>query len=192
MPRRPGDDRREEIITEAATLFARNGFHGTSMDDLGTAVGMSGPGLYRHFAGKEAILSQMLVDISRRLLAGGQERVRQHQQSRDNLAALVNFHVDFALDNPELIDVQVRDSDAMSTEDQRTVRRLQAQYVGLWVEAIEQVWPHTSSATARAAAHAAFGLINSTPHSARLTRPEMSHLLQVMATAGLEAASGVE
>jgi AcrR family transcriptional regulator len=66
--------RREEILTAAAALFARRGFHGVSIDDIGSAVGMSGPGIYRHFPGKEAVLSQMLLDISQRLLDEGGRR----------------------------------------------------------------------------------------------------------------------
>ena len=41
------------------------------IDEIGAAVGISGPGLYRHFPGKDAMLAEMLVGISERLLAGG-------------------------------------------------------------------------------------------------------------------------
>jgi len=185
-------DRREEILRVASELFARNGFHGTSMDDLGTSVGMSGPALYRYFPGKEAILSAMLIDISDRLLAGGLQRVAEHHNPRERLDSLVDFHVDFALDDPHLIDVQARELDAMTQEDQRTVRRLQAQYVTLWVDSIRDVWPQMSMEGGRAAAHAVFGLINSTPHSARLTRPRMSQLLKGMASAAIAASIAPE
>jgi AcrR family transcriptional regulator len=57
----PGRTRREVILRESARLFARHGFHGVSVDDLGAAVGISGPGIYRHFAGKEALLGAVLV-----------------------------------------------------------------------------------------------------------------------------------
>ena len=170
-------DRRNEILAKAAELFARNGFHGVSIDDLGAAVGMTGPALYRYFAGKEAILSAILVDISERLLAGGRRRA-------GDLDALVAFHVDFALDNADLIAVQARDLDAMPQEEQRNVRRLQSQYVSLWVDALCDEGQLDRDA-ALAGAHAAFGLINSTPHSARLSRPEMAHLLQAMAMSAL-------
>ncbi len=46
-----------------------------TIDDIGAAVAMSGPGLYRHFPGKEAVLAEMLVGISERLLAEGSRRV---------------------------------------------------------------------------------------------------------------------
>jgi AcrR family transcriptional regulator len=36
---------------------------------LGRAVGISGPGLYRHFPSKDAMLTDMLVGISERLVS---------------------------------------------------------------------------------------------------------------------------
>lgn len=173
----------------ASQMFARDGFHGVSIDDLGAAVGMSGPALYRYFPGKEAILSAMLVDISDRLLSGGRQR---SIESPGDLSALVGFHVDFALDHPDLIDVQSRDLNAMSEGDRRQVRRLQGQYVSLWVDALLSTRPEMTADRARAAAHATFGLINSTPHSARLSRPEMAGLLQQMALAALASAPAGE
>ncbi|MDT7626517.1 MAG: hypothetical protein QOF99_7418 [Pseudonocardiales bacterium] len=45
----PSTSRKEQILREAAQLFARHGFHGVSIVELGAAVGISGPALYRHF-----------------------------------------------------------------------------------------------------------------------------------------------
>lgn len=172
------EDRREEILAVAAQLFARDGFHGVSIDELGAAVGISGPALYRYFPGKESILSAMLVDISQRLLEGGRERT-------GSLDGLIAFHVDFALDHPDLIDVQSRDLAAVPDDERRAIRRYQAQYVDLWVQALVAERPDMATDRGRAAVHAAFGLINSTPHSARLSRPAMTTLLQGMARAAL-------
>lgn len=192
MARKSGEDRRAEILQTASELFARNGFHGVSMDELGAAAGVSGPALYRYFPGKEAILSAMLVDISERLLGGGRERVESAASPSRALRSLVDFHVDFALDHPDLIDVQARDLDAVPDVDRRAVRRLQSQYVTLWVDALVGQRPEMSPERARAAAHAVFGLINSTPHSARLSRPEMAGLLRAMALSALANAPAVE
>ena len=49
-------NRRAELMASAARLFAERGFAAVSTADLGDAVGMSGPALYRHFASKEALL----------------------------------------------------------------------------------------------------------------------------------------
>ena len=46
---------------------------------------------------------------------------------------LVAFHTDFALEEPDLIRVQDRDLSSLSELDARRVRRLQRDYVELWV-----------------------------------------------------------
>jgi AcrR family transcriptional regulator len=60
-------DRRTQILETAAELFAKHGYHGVSINDLGAACGISGPALYKHFRGKQAILSEMLLSISEEL-----------------------------------------------------------------------------------------------------------------------------
>ncbi len=173
--------RREQILAAAAELFARHGFHGVGIDDIGSAVGISGPALYRHFRSKDAMLGEMLTAISEVLLAGGQNRVGMP----NTLAELVRFHVDFALDNPALITVQERNLGNLTDPDRRKVRALQRRYVEIWVEVIRDAVPGLSEPSARAAAHAVFGLINSTPHSRHLDRDQMADLLTRMALAAL-------
>ena len=45
------ENRRQALLTAAASLFALNGFNRVSLEDLGTAAGVSGPAVYRHFPG---------------------------------------------------------------------------------------------------------------------------------------------
>ena len=63
--------RRQQILDIAADLFASRGFHGVSVAELGSACGVSGPALYKHFESKDAMLAEMLVTISETLLAEG-------------------------------------------------------------------------------------------------------------------------
>lgn len=186
----PSDEqltRREQILAAAAELFARHGFHGVGIDDIGAAVGISGPALYRHFRSKDAMLGEMLTSISEYLLAGGHRQVTTFTDPAGRLGALVRFHVDFALDNPALITVQERDLANLIDNDRRTVRALQRRYVEIWVETIRQAVADVNEPTARAAAHAVFGLINSTPHSSYLDRDQMATLLRGMALAALSS-----
>src|SRR5687767_13845748 len=69
--------RRDEILEIAVGLFATRGYHGVSMDDIGAAAGVTGPALYHHFAGKEAMLAAALIPVSEQLLAGGQARIAE-------------------------------------------------------------------------------------------------------------------
>ncbi len=177
--------RRDQILATAAELFAARGFHGVSVADLGAACGISGPALYKHFASKQAVLAEMLVSISEELLRVGTQRVENAADPRAALAALVEWHVDFALRHRPLIVVQDRDWESLPTEARERVRTLQRSYVDLWAGQLRLADPQLDLPTARAMAHAAFGLINSTPHSGLLPDPEMRDVLSRMALGAL-------
>jgi AcrR family transcriptional regulator len=186
----PPPSRREQIIEAAAGLFAERGFHGVSVYDIGGALGISGPALYKHFANKEALLGQILVGISEHLLAEGRRRADAATADGPEavLTSLVDGHVEFAVTRPSFITVQFRDLASLSDADRHAVRRLQRHYVELWVDAIRAVVGGDET-RARAAAHATFGLINSTPHSARLGTARMASLLRALALGALHAAA---
>ncbi|MGW1009686.1 SACE_7040 family transcriptional regulator [Streptomyces termitum] len=181
--------RREQILKEAARLFAERGFHGVGVDEIGAAVGISGPGLYRHFPGKDAMLAELLVGISERLLDGGRLRVAEAGgDPRALLGALIDGHIDFALDDRPLITLHDRELDRLRDEDRKRVRQLQRQYVELWVAVVRELHPQAGEPETRAAVHAVFGLLNSTPHlGAPLGRAEMERLLRNLAHGALGA-----
>ncbi|MGY1845408.1 SACE_7040 family transcriptional regulator [Modestobacter sp. SYSU DS0875] len=181
--------RREQILRAAAQLFAERGARAVGVDDVGAAVGVTGPAIYRYFTGKDAMLAEMLLRISERLLAGGGERVAAAgDDPLEQLRALIAFQVEFALDNPALITVHDRDLGVLGETDARRVRQLQRRYVEVWVEVLGRVHPRAGTAACRARAHALFGLVNSTPHSAgQLPRPAMAELLGAMTLAAATA-----
>ncbi|MGW1228379.1 TetR/AcrR family transcriptional regulator [Streptomyces sp. NPDC001478] len=51
------DARRRQILEGAARCFARDGFHGTSMQDVLKEVGLSAGAVYRYFTGKEDLIA---------------------------------------------------------------------------------------------------------------------------------------
>ncbi|MFJ3879551.1 TetR/AcrR family transcriptional regulator [Streptomyces sp. NPDC090077] len=183
--------RREQILSEAARLFAERGFHGVGVDEIGAAVGISGPGLYRHFAGKDAMLAELLVGISERLLTGGRRRVEEEAgDPAAILASLVEGHIDFALDDRALITLHDRELDRLREADRKLVRQLQRQYVELWVEVVRELHPEVGEAEVRVAVHAVFGLLNSTPHLAAPGREATESLLRRLAHGAFGALSG--
>lgn len=184
-------NRREQILRTAARLFARHGYHGVSIAELGAAVGISGPALYRHFPSKEALLGEMLIGISERLRDGGRSRATDLDDPAELLVGLVDFQLDFTLTEPELITVQDRDLANLRPADRACVRALQREYVEIWVHALRRLHPSLPVEEARVSAHAAFGLLNSTPHSAfRGTDPARAAArLRHMALAALDVPS---
>lgn len=172
-------------------LFARHGFHGVSMDDIGTAVGISGPALYRHFTGKTAVLTEMLLRISEQLAADGGRSAAAAPDAAAALDALLRGHIDFALGQPDLITVHDRELGNVPEPDRRRIRRLQRLYVEEWVTVLTELAPHAAQPRLRAAVHAVFGLLNSTPHSAgEIADAELADLLYAMARTSLMSAAG--
>jgi AcrR family transcriptional regulator len=156
--------RRDEILEIAVGLFAQRGYHGVSMDDIGSAAGVTGPALYHHFAGKEAMLVAALIPVSEGLLHGGKERVARHPDDAGAaLADLIEFHVEFALANPAVIALHLHELDRLPDEPRRAIRRLQRLYVEEWVAVLAEIRPELDAGEARVLAHSAFGLMNSTP-----------------------------
>jgi AcrR family transcriptional regulator len=156
--------RRQEILDVAVGLFAARGYHGVSMDDIGSAAGVTGPALYHHFAGKEAMLAAALIPVSDGLLAGGRQRVAEYRDDpRAALESLIDFHVDFALANPAVITLHLHELDRLPPEPRRQIRLLQRLYVEEWVAVLTALHAGLAAGEARVLAHAAFGLMNSTP-----------------------------
>lgn len=184
-PLPPTATRRQQILETAAELFADRGFHGVSVHDIGAACGVSGPALYRHFPSKDAVLSDMLIAISEELLAGGRERGAAASDPRAALESLIGWHVDFALTHPALIVVQEREWANLDAASRSRVRALQLAYIDTWVSVVRELRPALDQRTARAAVQAAFGLLNSTPHSGRISEAAMRELLSSMASSSL-------
>jgi AcrR family transcriptional regulator len=173
--------RRQQILDTAAELFAERGFHGVSVHDIGAACGISGPALYKHFNGKGELLAASLTDISETLLKEGSARASSAASPSEALDALIDWHVDFALGHRALIVVQDREWTNLGVAARRDVRALQLSYIDIWVDTVQALRPELDHPTARAAVQATFGLLNSTPHSARIKPSAMRALLIEMA-----------
>lgn len=184
-------DRRDQLIAAAERQFAERGFLAVRLEDIGAAAGVSGPAIYRHFPNKEALLVELLVGISTRLLDGGSAVVDDARDDRDALDGLVDFHLDFALGEPDLIRIQDRDLQHLPAAAKRQVRKAQRQYVEAWVDVLRRLHDELDEDDARLMAHAAFGLLNSTPHSAKPAGPVRSRkVLRAMIMAALTSGGG--
>ncbi len=158
-------DRRSQLISAAERWVAERGYLAVRLEDIGAAAGVSGPAIYRHFPNKEALLVELLVGISTRLLAGAEAVVHAAGNTPAALDGLIDFHLDFSLGEADLIRIQDRDLGNLPAPAKRQVRKAQRQYVEIWVDVLRKLHPDLGEAEARLMAHATFGLLNSTAHS---------------------------
>jgi AcrR family transcriptional regulator len=159
-------ERRAQLLASASRLFAERGFRLVSIEELASDAGVSGPALYRHFESKEAILADLLIHVSDRLLREGAEHVANAASPSDALRSLITFHTDFALRDRDLIRIQDHDFASLAASDAKTVSRLQRAYLEIWVAVLNELDPFDPESVARTRVQAVFGLLNSTPHSA--------------------------
>ncbi|QHN19740.1 TetR family transcriptional regulator [Gordonia amarae] len=193
--------RRAELLEAAARQMAERGFAAVRLEDIGAAVGISGPGMYRHFSSKSELLDELLVDISRRLHDGGAQVVETDGGAAADpaatLRALIRFHIDVLVTKPDLISVQDRDLSSLSPAANHEVRSLQRRYVERWVDVLVRVdgpdgdgqdgAPWRERGQARVRVHAVFGLLNSSPRLPDYPRARLRGLLASMAWAALLA-----
>ncbi len=174
-----------QISRAAIPLFAERGFHGVSVGDVGAASGITGPAIYKHFRGKEDVLTHALVDISTELLQTGRARVAAAATASEQLDALIAWHGDFAVSNSAYIVVQEREWSTLDVDARAQVRRIQLAYIDVWVDVVRRLRDDLTRAEARAAVQATLGLLNSTPHSARIGEDALHALLSRMARSAL-------
>ena len=185
--------RRSAYLAAAASLFAARSYAEVTIGDLGEAAGVSGPALYKHFANKEAVLVELLVAVSQRLLGGAQEIVADDIPAAEKLDRLVAFHTDFALLESDTIRIQGRDLGLLPPEASRRVRSLQRAYLEQWRAVLTEVRPELDPDECELRLQGVFGLLNSTAFSAGhiAPRPRSAGILSGMALSCLlEGARG--
>lgn len=158
-PTAHGRRRREAIVDAATDLFDRRGFHATSMDDIGAAAGISGPGLYRHFRSKDELLIAVFDRIWDRLRPAVE--AADGTAAEEALARLVDAHLDLAVDDSAALMLLIRELRNVPEGYQRAAARNHRRYVDAWVGPIRALHPALDDEQARTVAHAAHGCLDS-------------------------------
>ena len=180
--------RREQLLEAAAALFAERGYHAVGIDDIGAAAGISGPGVYRHFSGKQALLAALCERALTRMLDGAQGISAAADDPRASLEALVELHVAFAVDERALIGVWGRELPALSDELRRSLRRRMRAYEQPWQEVLALLRADLDPAEVAVVTGATLAMLNATALSTSgVSRERLARLLRTMALAALLA-----
>jgi AcrR family transcriptional regulator len=188
--RRRTSVRRQELIAAAARLFASRGYYAVTVDDIGQALGLSGPALYRHFPSKEALL----VAVFDQVIEHQRDRIRVIVSEARNptraLEAMVRLHVRFAVEQRENMAVWRQEFHHLPEADSWRLRRAQRLYVEEWVHVIHELRPELNDASVRALVHGVLGLLHS-PSDFQSGLPDegVMNLLMSMAVAAVYQAS---
>jgi AcrR family transcriptional regulator len=178
---------RDALLDATVDLVSQRGFHSVGISEIGAAAGVSGAAIYRHYRSKEELLVAVFERVVDELLEGARTVLSEPKLSpRERLTKLVDAHVAFALAQRQVIAIYDQESHNLPPEHRRRVRRQQASYAALWVDALGAVRDHWNTAERRVAVHAMFGLINSVAdQKVTVSRDRQAAMLRAMALAAL-------
>jgi AcrR family transcriptional regulator len=181
-----GSPRRERLLEAAAEMFARRGYHGVGIDDIGAAAGISGPGVYRHFPSKQALLEALCDRAMTRMLDGARRTRSSVSDPAAALEALVDLHVEFAVAERTLLGVWAREQRALSDDVRRSLRRRQREYERVWRAALAPLRSDLDDAEVAVVVVASLALLNATALAEVAVDPaRLRTLLRRMALAAL-------
>jgi AcrR family transcriptional regulator len=92
--------RKEEIIKVAAELIREKGYVGLSMRDLAKAIGVKAASLYNHIPSKQAILSELILQLAEDFTSQIQGVAKEDSSSLDKLKKIVEHHLGLSLHYP--------------------------------------------------------------------------------------------
>jgi AcrR family transcriptional regulator len=162
--------RREAILAQATRLFYEHGFQAVTMDDVGSAVGMTSAGVYKYFPSKAELLSAVISRASEPLQLGLTQALAGATTDAEGLMNALDAYVEFAAVHHDLVGILVSEVTNLPDAHRHSVRRAQHDYVAEWVRLLRGTRPELSDRTARFLVHALLTVVND------VTRT--SHLLQ--------------
>ncbi|EIJ45227.1 transcription regulator protein [Herbaspirillum sp. GW103] len=155
------DNQRETIIEQAAALFARNGFVGTSMNEVALACGLSKASLYHYFADKHQLLMHICEDHIDRLCALVEEVAQQDLLPEPRLRLLIQRFVEEYRDAQNEHRVLTEDVRFLEPGDQKRILNGERKVVKAVADAMCAVRPELDrSRMAKPLAMLLFGMIN--------------------------------
>lgn len=112
----------------ALKLFAERGYRATTMTDIGAAVGIRGPSLYRHVSSKQDLLVSIMVETMRELIAGQRTAAAAGGDPAQVVRRMVEAHVRFHAAHREQAFVGNREIDNLEPPNRECVLRLRRRY----------------------------------------------------------------
>ncbi|MCK8671573.1 TetR/AcrR family transcriptional regulator [Rhodococcus sp. HM1] len=178
-PRVRDPERRERILDAAAELIARHGYLSVSLSDIGSAAGIVGSGIYRHFDNKGAILVEMFDRVVDHLVSSAEQSLALSPNPEVTLGILINDQVELVLRRRALCQVYVREARNLPESDQLRLRWRQRHYVALWEDALCSLRPTISPELSRILVRSAIGSIHSIlSFTSTLNEPEVAVALR--------------
>ncbi|MDP7734733.1 TetR/AcrR family transcriptional regulator [Mycobacterium paragordonae] len=158
--------RYETLLATGARLFRAQGYPAVSTSEIAKGAGIAGPGLYRSFSSKQAILDALIRRLDEWRSLEAIRALRLESEAAQRLRRLVEGHVRISLDAPDLVAVCVTELSYASAEVRDSYLRNQADREAVWIDLI----PSSTAVEARLLVAAAISFIEDVARTWHLTR----------------------
>lgn len=128
---------RADVVATAGRMFAEKGYHGTSMRDLGRALGLLGSSLYSHIDSKEDLLVEVVDEGARLFLDSARSAVEVEGGAADQLRALIAGHVDVVLDHQDVVRTYLNEARMLDEVHRSRVVEARDSYEAMFRQVIE-------------------------------------------------------
>jgi AcrR family transcriptional regulator len=185
--------RREELLTQAVRMFAAHGYTQVSIEDIGHAVGISGPSVYNHWPNK---LDLLVTALRRGAAALAMDVATVYRLAPDAAAALrllIGCYVALSQTHHETIGLLITDIGHLPDGERHAIRRAQRDFVSEWVHLLRLDQPQLDPTAARIRVHAALSVANDIARTPHLRRdPSVPAAVETLCTRllGLPEAGG--
>lgn len=152
--------RRRLLLAAATRLFAEHGYGEVTTEDIGAAVGISGPSVYNHFATKQELLNTVITRGSSWLEIELERTLSEASDVQDALHRLLGSYIGFAAGHGGFIDMLVSEVGHLPDFERHRARQVQREYVSEWVALLREARSELDEAEARVLVQAAVTLAN--------------------------------
>jgi AcrR family transcriptional regulator len=189
------DRRQQQVVYQAAKVFARQGYDQTTMQELAASMDLATGALYHYFSGKEQLLTAICDQLMEPLLDQATELLAMAQDPEERLRALVRAWVGHVVEHRDHMLVFQQERHAIETgANWRRVRDSRKAFERLVQRALERAGVAGSDdGDGRLALMALLGMVNHTAQwyrpRGRLTPEEIADGYLELLTAGASAAA---
>jgi AcrR family transcriptional regulator len=133
-----GESTSDRILRVAAEVFARKGYHGTGVAELGEAAGLKRGALYYHIGSKEDLLFNLSKRHVEEALERGRVVVDSDLHPVDKLRALAREHVQTIAARRDEVIVVLREQHALTGKRARQLNKLRDEHQDLFARVLRE------------------------------------------------------
>ena len=160
------DRRRQEVVYQAAKVFAKRGYDQTTMQELAATMGLAAGALYHYFGSKEQLLRAVCDQLMEPLMERAAALLDDEQPAEAQLRSLVQLWVAHVVEHRDHMLVFQQERHVIESGDQwRKVRARRKAFERLMAGVLDRAGPRGDR---RLALLALLGMVN---HTAQWYRP---------------------